>query len=117
MRLGELANRRIGVEVQRIRVRADEGAPEDAGRPMRYVVALEILEQRQLDLCLFGDRDQSNLLLFTVPAQSGAKTLVHTHTSAGGYEIANAVSRWEKLEIMCSASMRDDTAQPLARRP
>ena len=66
---------------------------------MRYIVALEILEQRQLDFCLFGDRGQSNMLLFTVPAQSSAKTFVHTHTSAGGYEIANAVSRWEKLEI------------------
>src|SRR5215203_673346 len=117
MRLGELSDRRVGVQVERVGVRPDEGPAEDTRGPMRYVVALEILEQRQLDFCLFGDGDQSNFSVFTVPAQSGAKTFVHTHTSAGGYEIANAVSRWEKLEIMCSASMRDVTAQPLARWP
>jgi hypothetical protein len=84
---GEVADNRVRIQVERVCIGADEGAAEDAGRPMRNVIALEVLEQRQLDLRLFGDRGQSNLLLFTVPAQSGAKTLVHAHTSARGTKL------------------------------
>jgi hypothetical protein len=44
---------------------------------MRNVVPLQRLEQRQLDFGLLGDREESNVLLFTPLAQPSAETVMH----------------------------------------
>src|SRR5690349_16831354 len=63
--LEKLTYHGIGIKADRESVRTDECLPENSGRPMRHIVALERFEQRLLNLGLFGDLGQGNLLLFT----------------------------------------------------
>jgi len=46
-------------------VGANEGAPEDARRPVRHIIPLEPFQERQLDLRLFSDGGEIDLLSFT----------------------------------------------------
>ena len=50
---------------------------KDARRPVRHVVSLQRLQQRQTNLRLLRDRREGNLLSFTPLAQSSAETLRH----------------------------------------
>ena len=62
--LEELAHHDIGFEADGVRVGTDEGAAKDPRRPVRHVVAFQRFEQRELDLRLFGDLDEGDLLFF-----------------------------------------------------
>ncbi len=77
MELQKLADDDVGLEVDGMRIGADEGAAEDARRPMRHIVALQRLEQRRVDFGLLRDRDEGDLLLFTSLSQSSAETFSH----------------------------------------
>ena len=79
MGLEKLADDDIGVETDRLRVRANEGATNKSRRPVPDIVPLQRFEQRPLEFGLPGDRDQRNALFFTAPAHSIAKTSDHTH--------------------------------------
>src|SRR5262249_55915475 len=86
-----------GVEPDRIRVVADVGPPEDARRPVGDVVALQPLEQRQLDFGLIGDRPERHAFLFAVVAQPGAEALVH-----GPIERCGSLSEYATPVPQCS---------------
>src|SRR6185295_18342983 len=75
--LEKLANHDVGVEIHCARVGADERTAEDSRGPLRHVVALQRVEERELDLRLLRDRDQGNLLLLAPFAHSRAETLSH----------------------------------------
>lgn len=62
---------------------ANEGSTENPRGPVRHVVPFHRFEQRQLDLGLFGDRDERYVLFFTPPAQSSAERFLHGQTSRG----------------------------------
>src|SRR5437660_4107776 len=83
MEIQEFADDAVRLEADGVGVGADERATKDAGRPMRDIVAFQRFEQRQLDLRLFRDRNESNLLSFTPLAQSGAETFRHAAHLAG----------------------------------
>ena len=74
----EFSDRGFLVHADRRSIGAHERAAENAGGPMRDVVPLELVEQRQLDLRLLRDRRESDLLLFTLLPKSSAETLWHT---------------------------------------
>jgi len=74
----ELFDCRFLVHADRGGIRAHERAAENAGGPMRDVVALELIEQRQLYLRLLRDRRESYLVFFTLLPQSSPETLWHT---------------------------------------
>ena len=46
-------------------VGANEGAPENPGRPARDIIPLEPFQERQLDLRLLRDGGEIDLLSFT----------------------------------------------------
>ena len=79
----ELADDGVGLEVDELRVGADEGSAENTGRPMRHVVPFQTFQQRQADLRLVGNRSEGDLLSFTLLAQSSAETLGHGADLAG----------------------------------
>jgi hypothetical protein len=86
--LEKLANHGVGVEIDGSRVGADERAAKDSRGPLRHVVALQRVEERELDLGLLRNRDQGNLLLFSPFAHSCAETLSHADTSRGSAHAA-----------------------------
>jgi hypothetical protein len=57
------------IEPYRLRISANEGAPEDARRPARHIIALERLEESQTDLRVGGNRGQRDLPPFPFSAQ------------------------------------------------
>ena len=76
----ELPNDGVGIEPDRRRVVADERFSENAGRPSRHVVALQPLEQDNIDTGDLGDRSERDLSPFALVAQPCAKT-VRGHAS------------------------------------
>ena len=81
--LQKLADDDVGLEVDGMRIGADEGTTKNARRPARHVVSLQRFEQRQLDFRPLRDRGEGNLLSFTLLAQSSAETLSHAGHLAG----------------------------------
>src|SRR4029077_17356414 len=73
----ELADDRVGVEANGLRVGAQVRAPEDAPRPLRDVVTFQRLEKRELDLCLFSDRRERDPLLLARGPESNAEIWTH----------------------------------------
>src|SRR5205823_3889693 len=73
----EFAHDDIWIEPDLLGVGSNERPAKNSGGPSRKVVALERFEQRQLDFGPVGDRDESNCLFFTPPAQSSAETFKH----------------------------------------
>ena len=71
----KIADDGIGLEADGVRVGADERATEDSRGPVREIVPLEPLQERQLYLRLVGDRRERDLLSFAAVAESRAETL------------------------------------------
>ena len=66
MPLDELANRRGRIQADRLRVGANVRPAEDTERPVREVVALQRLEQREFDFGLVGNRRERDLSPFAL---------------------------------------------------
>ena len=94
--LQELAQHLVRIEPDHVRVRSNVGAPEDSRRPVRDVVPLEPLEQRELDFGVVGDGAQGNLSFFTPLAQAPAETLRHEEHLSRSYGSEPTVLKIEK---------------------
>ena len=79
VRLQELLDYGVRVEMDGPRIGADKGPPIQARGPVRQVVFLQPVEQRLLDLGLLRDRDEGDPPFFTLLAQSRAQSLRHGH--------------------------------------
>ena len=115
----ELADDGVGLEVDELRVGADEGSAENTGRPMRHVVPFQTFQQRQADLRLVGNRSEGDLLAFTLLAQSGAETLGHGADLAGQGKRAGrngvGVYRRESLAVLIAHEGRSPRTASRAR--
>ena len=66
MTLDELADRGRRIEADRLCVGTDVGPAEDTERPVREVVTLQRLEERELDLGLLGNGGERDLPLLAL---------------------------------------------------
>ena len=69
----EAADHKVRIDPDRGRIRAREGATEDAPGPPRQVVRLESPQEGNRQLRLVGNRCQGNTAPFTFTAQPGSK--------------------------------------------
>jgi hypothetical protein len=70
----ELGDDGVGVEADGLRVGAQVRAAEYSARPLRDVVSFQSLEQRELDLCPFGDRAERDLVSLTHRPKASTET-------------------------------------------
>ena len=104
--LQEFAQGFVGIEPDHVRIRAEIRLAEDPAGPVRDVVALEPVEQRELDLGLLGDGCQSNLALFAPLPQSGAETFRHG-AHLNGPHTSNDPSCWKLRIVPVSFAARE----------
>jgi hypothetical protein len=86
--LQEFTDDGVGFEANDLRVGADEGTTKNTRRPMRQVIPLQAIQQRQTDLRLGGNGGKRNVLSFTLLAQSSAETLDHVADLTGHEQAA-----------------------------
>jgi hypothetical protein len=77
IQIEELADDDVGLQADRLGVGANEGPAEDSRRPLRDVAALQRFEERLLDLRLFGNRAEADLLLLAPLAEASAEAFRH----------------------------------------
>src|SRR5499427_1658438 len=73
----KLTERRLGIEADGSRVRADESATKDPRRPPRRVVAFKRVEEGDSDFGALGDGVKADPAPFAVRPQPRAKTCSH----------------------------------------
>ena len=79
--LSELAAHRLRVELDGLRVGADERAAVDSGGPLRDIATLEALEERGLDLGGGRNRRDGNVLAFAFVTKPRAEAVCHERSS------------------------------------
>src|SRR5262245_61081408 len=114
MNFQELVKRLVRIEADHLRIRTDVRSPEDSGRPLRDVVHLEALEQRDLDLGTLGNRNETDLSFFAALAQPGAEAVSHAAYLCGSGAASHTAH--DDVEFVCRASHEDQgRTQPVTQ--
>jgi hypothetical protein len=74
--LEKLSDNVIGRQPDRFGVLAHERTAKNSGRPPRYIISLEVLEQRAFDLYRLGQRFERQTLALAMGSQQWTKSVV-----------------------------------------